>query len=111
MGNLGEKRTPAINGEQVAMKVEFYTINEEKLHRGEYLGYAKLIDNELVVDVEDNDLKEIIRQPFTTMSGEMDEETGIIKEKEVTFIPGTLEHLESIAAEIWRHGYISKVVE
>ncbi len=106
----GEIISEEINAENDTMRVNFYTIDREAMGRGEYVGYAELVEDELTVEVTDSELENLLNEPYTVMAGEMGE-NGVIRDYEVTHPPGSAEHLRSIASEAWKHGYISEKID
>lgn len=108
---LGEEPASLLQTEKekIEMKVNFHTLDREKLTKGEFVGTAELKDGELIIDVTDPELEKILNSPYTTMTGEVRE--GVAMDRLITYQPGTLEHLQAIAIECYRFGYIGEVVE
>ncbi len=107
----GVEESPVIGPSEVAgdeyMKVSFYTIDRQRMSRGEYVGFAELKGNRLIVEVSETELEEILKNTYATMTG--DEVDGKHITRFVDLEPGTPGHLKAIASEIHRHGYISRV--
>jgi hypothetical protein len=93
-----------------AMKVNFYAIDQEKLNKGEYLGFAELKDGKLAVEIKDEKLSGILNKKYCTRTGGMDKNGGMW-DGIACYEPGTPEHLNAIAAEAMRLGYISEEVK
>jgi hypothetical protein len=107
---LGEKPiTPSQEQEEnIQMKVNFYTIDRQKIDKGEFVGTAELKDGKLEVNVADPKLEKLLKEPYQTMAGEVKD--GVAKDWLVTLQPGTKEHLQAIAIECYRFGYIGEIV-
>lgn len=86
------------------MKVEFYTLDQEKREKGEFLGTAELKDGRLITNVSDPKLKEMLENPYPPTSGETTDET-------VIYQPGTIEHLRAIVLDCWQFGYLGEIKE
>lgn len=95
--------------ETINMKVNFYTIDKEKLNKGTLIGTAELKAGKLEVNVTDPKLEKILKEPYTTMAGEVKD--GVARDWLVTYQPGSKEHLQAIAIECYRSGYIGEIVE
>ncbi len=95
--------------QEVTMKVNFYTIDRQKTNKGEFLGAAELKSGKLETTVTDPKLKKILESPYQTMAGEV--KNGMAKDWLVTYQPGTKEHLQAIAIECYRFGYIGEIVQ
>lgn len=93
--------------EKIDIKVNFYKVEPENGTKGEFLGFAELIKGKLIIDVSDPSLKEILEKPYSTMSGEIKEAAAT--DSLVTYQPGTIEHLETIAVECWQFGYLGEI--
>jgi hypothetical protein len=108
---LGEKPiTPFQEQEEnIQMKVNFYTIDRQKIDKGEFVGTAELKEGKLEVNVTDPKLEKLLKEPYQTMAGEVKD--GVARDWLVTYQPGTKEHLQAIALECYRFGYIGEVVE
>ena len=94
--------------EKVEMKVNFYAIDRKKAAKGEFIGTVEFKEGKLEVNVVDNKLERILKEPYTTMTGEIIE--GKAYDRFITYQPGTKEHLQSIAIECYKFGYIGEVV-
>lgn len=95
--------------ENIQMKVSFYAIDREKVNKGEYLGFAELKEGKLTVEVKDSKLEKILKNPYTTMTGE--KKNNVFIDKLITYQSGTLEHLRAIAIECYRFGYIGEIAK
>ena len=98
-----------VQQEDTNMKVKFYTIDRQKLTKGEFVGTAEIKEGKLIINVTDPKLEKILKEPYTTMTGEVKEGTAV--DKLITYQPGTLEHLRAIAIECYRFGYIGEIVK
>ena len=100
---------PQIEEEEVEMKVKFYAIDQEKVDKGEFVGTAEIKAGKLEINVTDPNLEKILQEPYITMTGEAKE--GVARDWLITYQPGTPEHLQSIAIECYRFGYIGELVK
>jgi hypothetical protein len=91
------------------MHVKFYAIDRQKVNKGGYLGFAELKQGKLDVQVSDLKLENIIKGPYTTMTGE--KKRNVFVDKRITYQPGTTEHLRAIAIECYRFGYIAEIAK
>ncbi|RKY30090.1 MAG: hypothetical protein DRP68_06470 [Candidatus Omnitrophota bacterium] len=98
-----------VQQEATNMKVKFYTIDRQKLTKGEFVGTAEIKEGKLIINVTDPKLEKILKEPYTTMTGEIKEGTAV--DKLITYQPGTLEHLRAIAIECYRFDYIGEIVK
>jgi len=103
--NIALIQERSVKGEAL-MKVNFYKIDRQKITKGEYVGFAEIKDGKFNVEVTDPKLEKILRNPYATMSGER--KGKLFVDKMVTYQPGTIEHLRSIAIECYRFGYIGE---
>jgi hypothetical protein len=103
-----EKAKNMINKYKIkTLKVSFWKIDRQNLSKGEFLGTAILKNGKLLINVKDQDLKEILQKPYNTMRGEV--KKGVARDWLVTYQPGTPQHLRAIATECWQWGYIGKI--
>jgi len=94
----------------IKMKVKFYTLDIKKRKKGDFVGEAIVKENgKIVLDISDAKLKEILAQPYKGLGGGRKGDEFV--DKEVTYLPGTIEHLRAIAIECYRFGYIGEIVE
>jgi len=62
-----------------------------------------------VLNISDAKLREILTQPYKGLGGGRKGDEFV--DKEVIYLPGTIEHLRAIAIECYRFGYIGEIVE
>jgi hypothetical protein len=92
------------------LRVDFYAIDSVKLNKGEYLGFAELKDGKLIVEIKDEKLAGILNKKYCTMTGGINKR-GQMWDGFVCYEPGTPQHLNAIAADAMRLGYISQKQE
>ncbi len=96
--------------ESTNMKVKFYTLNEEKNSKDEFLGTAEIKEDKMLVQVTHSELKNLLTQPISIMMGGTKEKVEYIGEASLS--PGTIEHLKAAIAKAWeKYRIISEVVE
>jgi len=93
--------------EGVTMKVNFYTIDRVKAERGDFVGTALLKEGKLEVKITDPKLEKILKEPYTTMTGEIKD--GVARDRLITYQPGTTDHLRALAVECYRFGYVAEI--
>jgi len=94
---------------KLEMKVKFYRLETKNYKKGNLVGTAEIRDGKLYIDTADPKLKKILSSPYTTIGGE--KEGKVFKDKLVTYQPGTKEHLQAIAIECYKFGYIGEIAE
>ena len=100
---------PKVTEEKADMKVNFYTLDRQKANKGEFVGTAELKNGKLETTVTDPKLKKVLESPYQTMAGVV--KNGVAYDGQVTYQPGTKEHLQSIAIECYRFGYIGEITD
>jgi len=76
------------------IKVNFYYWNKKSDQKEEYIGTAELKEGKLVYEVKDKRLEKMLEGDFNTMV--IVEEGDKSVNKLVTYIVGTIEHLNSV---------------
>ena len=94
----------------IKMRVKFYTLDIENRKKGDFVGEAIVKENgKIVLNISDAKLKEILTQPYKGLEG--GRKGNEFVDKEITYLPGTVEHLKAIAIECYRFGYIGEIVK
>lgn len=90
------------------MKVKFYTLDIENRRKGDFVGTAVVKeDGEIVMNILDVKLKEILTQPYKGLKG--GRRGNEFVDEEITYFPGSVEHLEAIAIECYQFGYVAEI--
>jgi len=94
----------------IKMKVKFYTLDIENRRKGDFVGEAVVKeDGEIILNILDAKLKEILNQPYKGMKG--GRRGNEFVDEEITYFPGSMEHLEAIAIECYQFGYVGKIMK
>jgi hypothetical protein len=87
--------------------IRFYSKTRSKSAQGTFLGTAELKERELTVDVRDESLRALINNPVTAINSSSYENGN--KGLFITYYPGTIQHITTIAEICHSHGYRSEI--
>ena len=89
------------------LRVDFYKIDRKKLSADKSAGWMQYKKGTISMDIKDSKLKKILQSPYHTKTGKKVD--GIFKTYYIELKPGTYEHLMTIAMEISKFGYVSRI--